>query len=194
MEDDLKLWREFAQEGRGISIGWNPEFFDALEIPSNFQNEDVLQFGGDIIYDKSIFKSHIEEHLMVMNKLLNQNQLNDLQYQLVRGPLASVLLTYVPFFLGAYKDEREYRCGTLRLTLDDKPVTAIDPSSHEIKDQNGRSRLIPTSQFDCNNIKEIWMGPNCTDGQLLEIEAVLKDYPNADKIKIVRSSHKKSTK
>lgn len=151
--DDLGQWREYAQNGKGIAIGFDKKILEEL----NLINEYYISF-GKVIYKNS--KRYIQ-------KLVNEN-IRKLKYKGVGHVALELAGNYkIPFsFVKApcFSQEREWRV-VVRAAIGNYNIPGSNKISFsKVKYRVSDDKLIPYIEMNFERIKqkvikEILLGP-----------------------------------
>lgn len=153
--DQLSQWRGYANDGRGISIGFDKELLSEL----SYADEHIIAF-APIIYDKTEQDEYIEE--------IVADNLKKLEYKGIGHVAAELNTNYrlkFPFIKhSSFREEKEWR-----IAISSRPgVQQINISENydfsEVKYRVSNEKLVSYIEMNFSKIKkelikEIWIGP-----------------------------------
>lgn len=197
--DHLGQWRGYADDGKGIAIGFKSSYFNRLYKEGVVEDPLECNVSFDVIQYK---EKEIEELFYETGKLSTINdQMNSdevigiLKYSVVRA------LLLAPFYKSEkFSEEKEWRF-VFSIYLSDL-MNGVNPKTkfanrfpnkelgydYIIRNQELVSHIVFTDDSLASNISDIWIGPKCKvsaiDVKLFLIsEGFLKDFDD-DSIKI----------
>ena len=201
-QDDLGQWRGYADDGFGISIGFNSSFFKAIMKQGSVEFTDKRS----VVFDSVCYNEKETEKLfyktcglsLITPQMSSKEVLDKLRYAVA----ASLLVA--PFFKNEkFAEEKEWRLvlgtSTSELMAGKTPKTGfaqLFPKNEIQYDFSVRNNnLVSHIAFVDNNIKnyitEIWIGPKCkssvVDVKLFLISAGLIKSFDDDSIRIYYS-------
>ncbi len=192
--DDKDMWGNFGDKGKGLSIAFKPENFKT----ANITDSDSLQIYTEAIYDKKEFESRIVTFLKATKNFVNKHRIIDTTiFREMLISLCAQLLPYIPSLL-EFENEAEGRLFEFEFKYNNNAPFPRDLSARKFKDANGKDKLDNQNAFNFNDIESIYIGPNCSESEsdVREKLRFFKDangnalYPNADSIKIIKSTLK----
>lgn len=189
--DQLSQWRGYAQDGKGIAIGFDKEILETL----NQISEYYMAF-EKVIYD------NIQEYAQ---EIIDDN-IKKLEYKGVGHVALELSQNYrmkFPFVKNrCFREEKEWR-AVICYNIGNYNVPGTDKISFsKVKYRATNGKLIPYIEMNFekvkeNLIKEIWIGPkSCVEIEDVEnflnhcgyYENIEDDHNSQDRIKIVKSS------
>lgn len=151
-QDQLSQWRGYAQDGKGIAIGFDKEILEELKQISKYH----VAF-GKVIYDnvqeyvEEIIKDNIQklEHKGVGHVALELSQNYRMQYPFVKNP--------------CFEEEKEWRAVVCSVIGKYNMPGSDKISFSKIKYRTANNKLIPYIEMNFEKvkqsiIKEIWIG------------------------------------
>lgn len=138
----LSQWRGYSSVGKGVSLGFNPEYLTNLCRAQNFQI-------GHCIYEPSKQQALIARLIDAIEKLSSQEEFQTHESDVLR--IAAILKH------PAFEEEDEWRIVSL--------VNADAPDSH-IKFREGTSMIVPFTEFNFQisgqqrlELEHVFLGP-----------------------------------
>ncbi|WPC73048.1 DUF2971 domain-containing protein [Vibrio porteresiae] len=168
--DLLSQWRAYADDGYGIAIGFNREFFDfKVDIPSPNALSKYSIGMSDVIYDVDAQEKEIENILsLILSSLKDQD--NEDNY-LISAVTVLNKLSYI-CKNDAFSEEDEVRIVHTPLITGDKEgltyfMGNISDMQHRVSGQTLTSyfELDFSETKDVSPISEIILGPKCKVSQ-----------------------------
>ena len=180
----LALWRYYADDGCGFSIGFSSDYHSAVENSTVEIDTLGKVTVSEVLYgEKSV--SVISELIEIYIEILNKNpslQTNKTFLMDFRKKLLSHLLSFLPSLKDeSYEDEDEIRLycqdgGLFLIPSTMQPFYFSNDKKMNIPNEDRRDRrfvhslsykriLYPEEQFDHAAICEIWVGPCCDFGE-----------------------------
>lgn len=150
-------WRSYADESRGISIGFDEELIKMFNLFNRFTENEFQPIGSrvdfsEVNYDRSDFSKKV-------TRLINMTEKrNDIfKNKIIAFELRRLAATYKdPYF----KDEREIR-AIVEIESNRNDKYALDERFNAYK-ENAVYHNLKTSYLDSHSIKEVIIGANCS--------------------------------
>jgi hypothetical protein len=163
--DSLNQWRAYADDGKGVAIGFNEEYFGVQKrIPVNtaVTKDSVGYF--DCIYDENIQRENINQEIDASLFLIEQNEVKDWVLHELAMQLVRLSVVYKN---PSYSEEREVRLIHTPIIMGNKEnetilMTSISEMNFLVKEKN---RIVSYFKFNLKDIfnskliPEIVLGP-----------------------------------
>lgn len=169
-EDCLSQWRGYADDGKGMAIGFNKKILEQLAKPYKFG----LRF-AKMIYDKNEQKSYVERVVKENLKRMEETGVGHVALELNNN----FRTEFSGYKHPSFEEEEEWR-----LVLGSKPngreIIVGNMIFSEPKFRVANGKLISYRELNFSNVKEnfvkeIWIGPKA-DVELRDIMQVLERY------------------
>lgn len=185
-KDRLSQWRAYANDGQGVSIGFD---FDKLENIIENSPTLIKSTMQPLGYSKVIYKD--EEKKALLNNLIDKyiDEFNVIRYddkkiKILNDEYSNTLLKYTTLFKNeAFIEESEQRIIYLPLTKWMKRINAIYNFSEFKKLDKGfyskANTIIGFYEYPFNSdvISEIVLGPKCKlDEEDIDLKNLLEHY------------------
>lgn len=195
--DTLSQWRAYANDGMGVAIGFNTDFFNHVTILDNSSPSASPIILSPVIYENQIQQSLLQEIFDIVIQKYNTGQEED-AHQIGHTTLKRVSMISKNH---AFKEEKEYRMiytpYHLNLIAEIKQVKDIKNLANlPVKFRIKEDHVISYFEFDIsegkveNAIKSIILGPKNKISDY-ELKVILNAYRiNVENIHRSRASYR----
>lgn len=157
-EGDLgSQWRLYAEDGQGISIGFDENAIEQVNLFNRFHENNLQPINSKVMlrsvqYDRDQLVKNASN---LIDRLTHNNPV--LKYEMMAIGLRRLAAIYKdPFF----KDEREVR-AIIEIDAGLENTYKLDERTNSYKEQASYHKLL-TSYGPQNSIKEVIIGPTCS--------------------------------
>lgn len=173
-KDCLSQWRGYADDGKGMAIGFNKKLLERLFKSGRF----YLKF-AKVIYDKNEQERHIERVVKENLKRMEETGVGHTALELNDNYRMDFSFYKHPGFA----EEEEWRLvlnsKSYGCEIRDGNIIFSEPKYRVVKGKLVSYRELCFSNIKKNFIKEIWVGPK-TDVELRDVKQVLERYQYYD--------------
>lgn len=191
--DILSQWRAYAEDGRGVAIGFE---LDDLKIADNFMVENVI-YVNNVDYDDT--ETDVECVADTMNIVLTENNITTKEQQ-IEAFLNELIPVLAKYKNPAFAEEQEIRliyCDDMKLEKIINSYGAFEDGwyskelEHDFRvvGDNNITEFVKLS-FDVSSVKQIYIGPKCLLSEN-DVKNIVKRLLNTDiKVKKSKSSYR----
>lgn len=181
--DLLSQWRGYADDGNGVSIGFDKSIINKILNPMPLVKFEKVIYSEHLQKQniKGIAKSLIEELKKLCRKGLSKEELKEKSMKSFNACFFKLFNLAVIMKNPFFKEEKEYRIFSLIDFNGSNSSSIIVNNEDSIDYFNRENDLVPYINFDFSKnksiIKEIILGPKC-NARTIDVENYLnsKDY------------------
>lgn len=173
----LSQWRSYGDDGRGLCLGFRPEFIEKSTLESKFikNDENIKGVFLECVYDKheEVINSLIEENYNILRDIINEADNNEFFLNdNASEKLKTIQIKLLTLKDKAFSEEKEHRL-----------IMATSKRHSKMRVSNGiivpylEIRVFDDNKQDTSSdsaIPKIWLGPKCDDRNKMAIRMLGK--------------------
>jgi hypothetical protein len=202
--DDLPMWRWYGDNGKGISIGFKPEYFKTSIKPGDTSPVPILT---KVFYDQHQLEEIASNLENITKKYIGKLTPDKIHSEII-CQLMSLLASFKYEGYQGEQEQRLYYLETEKTTKQGKSYFPFDRIPDERRKKRPIKRKITegvclpyfdpeipyilSDKFSLDDIAEIWVGPcvhfDCMEEQIKKLLVNLGDADRVGGIKIIKSN------